>query len=52
VCGEPYRIPRDADEAEQERHRLAIEAELDRLTDLADTNVGLGVEDVRPAVEA
>jgi lysophospholipid acyltransferase (LPLAT)-like uncharacterized protein len=52
VCGEPYRIPRDADAAEQERHRLAIEAELDRLTDLADTNVGLGVEDVRPAVEA
>jgi len=52
VYGEPYRIPRDADEVEQERHRLAVEAELDRLADLADTRVGLEVEDVRPPVVA
>jgi len=52
VCGEPHGIPRDADDAEQERHRLAVEAELDRLADLADTRVGLEVEDVRPPVEA
>ena len=52
VYGEAHRIPRDADEAEQEDHRLAIEAELDRLADLADTRVGLEVEDVRPPVVA
>lgn len=52
VYGEPYRIPRDADAAEQERHRVAIEAELDRLSDLADTRMGLAVEDVRPPVVA
>jgi len=52
VCGEPLFVARDADEAEQERLRRVIEAEVDRLTDLADTRVGLGVEDARPPVEA
>jgi lysophospholipid acyltransferase (LPLAT)-like uncharacterized protein len=50
LYGEAHRIPRDADETEQERQRLVIEAELDRLSDLADTEVGLRVEDARPAV--
>lgn len=49
VCGEPFTVARDADE---ERQRLSLEAELDRLTDLADHRIGLGVEDVRPPVEA
>jgi len=52
VCGEPMSVARDADEAEQERLRLQLECEVDRVTDLADTRVGLGVEDVRPPVEA
>ena len=52
ICGEPLCVPRDADDDEQERLRLVVEAEVDRLTDLADTRVGLGVEDVRPPVEA
>jgi len=52
ICGEPLLVPRDADDAEQERLRQFVEAEVDRLTDLADTRVGLGVEDVRPPVEA
>jgi lysophospholipid acyltransferase (LPLAT)-like uncharacterized protein len=52
VCGEPMIVARDVGEAEQERLRLLLEAEVDRLTDLADTRVGLGVEDVRPPVEA
>ena len=52
ICGEPVFVPRDADADEQERLRLFIESEVDRLTDLADSRVGLGLEDVRPPVEA
>lgn len=52
VCGEALRVARDADAAERERLRAALEAEIDRLTDLADRRVGLGVEGVRPPVEA
>jgi lysophospholipid acyltransferase (LPLAT)-like uncharacterized protein len=52
VCGEPMLVARDVDEAEQDRLRLSLEAEVDRLTDLADTRVGLGAEDARPPVEA
>jgi lysophospholipid acyltransferase (LPLAT)-like uncharacterized protein len=51
VYGEPCFVPHDADEAAQERARLEIEAEIDRLTDLADERVGLGAEPARPAVE-
>jgi lysophospholipid acyltransferase (LPLAT)-like uncharacterized protein len=52
VCGEPMPVARDIDEAERERLRLRLEAEVDRLTDRADTRLGLEVEDVRPPVEA
>jgi lysophospholipid acyltransferase (LPLAT)-like uncharacterized protein len=52
VCGDPLTVPREADRAEQERLRSDLEREIDRVTDLADTSVGLGVEDVRPPVEA
>lgn len=52
VYGEPRFVPREADDAEQERLRRSLEAEMDRLTDLADTRIGLDVEDRRPAVEA
>ena len=52
VYGEPLRVSRDADEAEVERLRLALEVELDRVTDLADSRVELQVEEARPPVEA
>jgi lysophospholipid acyltransferase (LPLAT)-like uncharacterized protein len=52
VYGEPLPVPRKANDAERERMRLRLEEEVDRITDLADTRVGLGVEDVRPPVEA
>jgi lysophospholipid acyltransferase (LPLAT)-like uncharacterized protein len=48
VYGEPVHVPRDADPAAQERVRAALEAELDRLTDAADRELGLAVEDARP----
>lgn len=44
LYGEPIRVPRDIDEDEQERLRQALEDELDRLTDEADMETGLGVE--------
>ncbi len=52
VCGEPLRVARDIGQEEQDRLRTLLESEIDRLTDLADTRVGLGVEEVRPPVEA
>ena len=52
VCGEPLLVARDCDAGEQERLRSRLEAEIDRVTDEADIRVGLGVEDVRPPVEA
>ena len=48
VYGPPRRVPRDATAAEEERHRLELEVELDRLTDAADTATGLGPEEPRP----
>jgi len=45
-------VARDADADEQERLRIRLEGEIDRVTDEADSRVGLGVEDVRPPVEA
>jgi len=44
VYGAPVRVPRDADEPAQERLRLALEAELDRITNLADAESGIGAE--------
>jgi lysophospholipid acyltransferase (LPLAT)-like uncharacterized protein len=48
VYGRPIVVPRDATPADQEDGRLALEAELDRITDLADDTVGLEREDARP----
>ncbi len=48
VCGEPVRCPRDAGPEEQEALRQRLEAELDRITDLADAETGIGVEPARP----
>lgn len=47
VYGEPLRVPRDAGDDGEERARIALEAELDRLTDLADAEVGIAPEDPR-----
>lgn len=52
VYGEPIRVPREADGAEQEAKRQALERELDRITDLADLETGIGPEDDRERVEA
>ena len=41
VYGEPMTVDRHADEAEQERLRVALEDELNRLTDLVDTEMGI-----------
>jgi lipid-A-disaccharide synthase len=48
VYGNPIVVPRDADGAAQEEKRLAIENELDRITDLADDAMGLSRESARP----
>ena len=47
LYGEPFRVPRGADEEEQERLRQSLEAELDRLTDAVDEATGIGVEEPR-----
>ena len=51
VYGNPLRVPREADDAEREHLRLALERELDRITDLADRETGIGPEDPRAPVE-
>lgn len=50
VYGKVFEVARRADAAEQERQRLELEAELDRITDLADTEVGMALEEPRPEV--
>ena len=50
LYGEPIVVPRDADDEEVQRLRLVVEQEVDRLTDLADNETGIGVEP--PAGEA
>ena len=52
IYGEPLRVPRSADGAEEENCRLALEADLDRLTDLTDTEMGLPPEEPRPEVDS
>jgi len=47
VYGRPIVVPRDADETLQEAKRQALEAELDRITDLADDTMTLPREDPR-----
>jgi lysophospholipid acyltransferase (LPLAT)-like uncharacterized protein len=51
VYGDPVVVPRDATPQVQEERRLALEAELDRITDLADDAMALAREDARPQVE-
>lgn len=41
LYGNPIRVPRDADDADRNRLQELLEAELDRVTDLADRRVGL-----------
>lgn len=48
LCGAPILCPRDADASKEDELRRRLEAELDRLTDLADIESGLGVEEPRP----
>lgn len=48
VYGRPVVVPRDATPASQEEKRLALEAELDRITDHADDTVALSREEPRP----
>ena len=50
VYGDPIAVARDATEADQERGRQALEAELDRITDFADEAMALTPEDPRPPV--
>lgn len=50
--GEPIRVDRRADDAEIERVRLAVEQELDRLTDGLDEECGIGPEEPRTPVES
>ena len=52
LYGPPLTVPRSADDREQERKRLELEAELDRITDLADDAMGIPREDPRPPVDA
>jgi hypothetical protein len=52
VYGEPLQVSRDADEHERERLRAALEAELNRLTDLADAELGLPRVEPAPAATA
>jgi lysophospholipid acyltransferase (LPLAT)-like uncharacterized protein len=52
VYGQPLHVPREADAAELSRRRDELEVELDRLTDLADSAVGLELEEPRPPVAA
>lgn len=50
VYGDPLVVPRGADAGTQETMRLALESELDRITDLADDAMTLVREDLRPPV--
>jgi lysophospholipid acyltransferase (LPLAT)-like uncharacterized protein len=52
LYGAPMRVARKADEEEQERFRASLEDELDRLTDRADEQVGLPLEEPREEGEA
>jgi lysophospholipid acyltransferase (LPLAT)-like uncharacterized protein len=51
VYGEPIVVPRDAGDEEVQRLRRIVEAEVDRLTDLADEETGIGVEEPAPRVD-
>ena len=44
LYGPPVRVPREADDAEQERLRVHVEDEMNRLADEADRRTGIGPE--------
>jgi lysophospholipid acyltransferase (LPLAT)-like uncharacterized protein len=52
IYGEALIVPRNADEEGQELFRAKLEAELNRLTDLADREVGTPLEDPREPDDA
>ncbi len=52
LYGEPLRVARHADEAALEDDRRRLEQQLDRLTDAADRELGLELEEPRPAEQA
>jgi lysophospholipid acyltransferase (LPLAT)-like uncharacterized protein len=52
LYGEPVRVPESADATEIERLRELVEARIDDVTDRADLEVGLPVEEARPARDA
>jgi lysophospholipid acyltransferase (LPLAT)-like uncharacterized protein len=45
LYGEPFRVPRNASEEDQASWASALEVELNRLTDAADAETGIGPED-------
>ena len=51
VHGQPITVDRHADDAERERLRVALEDELNRLTDLVDTEMGIPLLEPAPAGE-
>ncbi len=52
VYGAPITVAREASDEERERLRRALEEELDRITDLADRETGVGMEEPREAADA
>ena len=48
LYGSPIRVPRHAGAGEEERQRLRLESDLDRLTDALDVELGVGLEEPRP----
>ena len=52
LYGTPITVPRAARPAAQEEARLRLEAELDRITDLADDTMGIPREPERPPAAA
>lgn len=48
VYGEPIEVPRDLDEAGEGAYRNRLEEALDRLTDAADVDTGIGPEPPKP----
>jgi lysophospholipid acyltransferase (LPLAT)-like uncharacterized protein len=50
VWGEPIHVPRDADDAQMEAARLALEAELNRVSRRADELAGVAPIEPAPAL--
>jgi lysophospholipid acyltransferase (LPLAT)-like uncharacterized protein len=52
VYGEPIAVPRETEGDDDETYRLRLEADLDRLTDALDEELGIGPEEPRPPATA